>query len=296
MNRPSTLQAVACLLIAASLVTQPTIVHADEIDDAKKRVNEFFETGAFTVKVDLDDAVGYVVTPDGTPPESYEPRGRKSGKLAFHAGDRGTGIYIGVNERHKLISVKLQKKRTRLPWRAAGVNIGFRRKLTPADIDPRVIARALSAYVEFDGLEVGQEIDDALAQLDSAAVVPVATPPPTTITRPTVLTLAVTATPQRVRGGEDVILELEYQVQAPATQSVGVMLRRTLRLDGKALPGYPTESTEELAAGTHNNRYRQPIPKSARAGTYEFRCEVCVGGDCISRTVTFTVESRQGYR
>ena len=97
----------------------------------------------------------------------------------------------------------------------------------------------------------------------------------------------VTATPQKLRRGEEVTLTLKFRIGGSA--SLNVDEEWALSHNNQTLPSYPVKRSEALAAGSHEAVYRQAIPAGAPLGTYRFKGEVCADDACISRVVTFEI-------
>ena len=287
---------VAVLLTFLSLMALP--LWGEDLSAAGKQTKMFFKKSSFVAKVDLKTSAKYHVDPDGRPTQKkkqgkHPNRGIGQRDVAFPQGAGGRGIYIGIDESDREIKVSLSKKRG-LTMHAVFLYIHYDRKLTAADVDPRAIARALAPFVEFEGLDVGSELADAIDSLaaPSSSSQPGDVPPESrqpSASRPTILSLSASADPAVVRPGDSVSLVLSFAVEAAGETQVPVIERRTVSLNGTALSGYPVESQLGRAGGSHTSRYGQPIPPSAESGSYEFRGEVCVGGDCITRTVTFEI-------
>lgn len=271
-------------------------VHADDIKDAKKAANAFFKKERFTAKIDLQATSEYNVNPDGKPSEGKD-QGRFKKRLgigakdiAYPVGEGGTGIYVYVSKRKKRIKVMLLPRRGP-GMRVATMFINFDRPLEATDVTPQVIARALEAYVEFTGVTVGSEIDDALEQLESGetdqVTTPVPVPTPVPATASNIGNLSVRSNPSNVSPGSKVDLEMSFEVFA-ATQTV--YETREIKYEGQLLPGFPKTHNSSRDIGTHVSRYLQPIPVAAPTGVYYYKGEICADGDCVSRTVKFIVE------
>lgn len=265
-------------------------VHADDIKDAKKVTNAFFKKENFTAKINLQATSEYNVGPDGRPtPGKKQGRFKKRlgigvSDIAYPVGEGGTGIYVSVSKRKKRIKVMLLPRRGP-GMRVATMFINFDRPLEATDITPQVIARALAAYVDFTGVTVGSEIDDALEKLESGEADELAAPAPA-IER-NIGNLGVRAHPESVSSGSKVDLEMNFEVFG-GTQTV--FETREIKYDGKILTGFPKTHESSRGTGTHVSRYLQPIPSGAPAGMYYYRGEICSSGDCISRTIEFMVE------
>ncbi len=101
--------------------------------------------------------------------------------------------------------------------------------------------------------------------------------------------LTVRAEPSKVRKGETVRLIVEYKLDGSIVGPIEAEESRVLRFQQTRLPGYPVVKTFSRELGTIESVYRQKIPVSAASGTYEFKGEVCVNGECISRIARFIV-------
>ncbi len=268
---------------------------ADEISDAKKSTSSFFKDKSFTAKIDLQTTGKYNVDPDGQPTED-RTQGRIKKRtgigqrdVAFAVGNSGRGIYVSVSKRKKRIKVTLQAKRGPT-MHAVSLYIHFDRKLEADDIDPRAIAYALAAYVDFEGLEAGSEIEAALETLHANDEAPLKdTTSERPLNSPALASLVASAMPVKVKAGSSVALNLTFEISATGNQKVIATETRTLMFNGSILPSYPRVHEDSRATGSHTSRFKQPIPRSAKPGIYRFTGEVCVQGDCISRNVSFEV-------
>jgi len=265
-------------------------VFADDIKDAKKATSAFFKQQSFTAKIDLQTTSEYHVTPDGRPVNDKE-QGRSKKNLgigqrdvAFATGAGGKGIYVSVKKRKKQIIVSLLPRRGPTMHQAK-MFINFDRAIEATDVTPEVIARALVSYVEFTGVEVGSELNAAMQKLSVDGESPDKTNSVESVSFDNV---TVTATPSQVARGENVSLDIEFDILGSDSQMVEET--RTLKFNGQMLPGFPKENSIKRTVANHVSRYKQPIPANASVGVYSYKGEVCVSGACTSRTVSFTVE------
>lgn len=107
--------------------------------------------------------------------------------------------------------------------------------------------------------------------------------------KPTVPKLNVAAVPNRLRIGDTVQLQLDFQVSGAGSQPVQVSEERTLYFNGRILPSYPKKSEAQRVSGDYKTATQQVIPNGAQPGDYEFKGEVCVLSGCISSKTTFSV-------
>lgn len=105
----------------------------------------------------------------------------------------------------------------------------------------------------------------------------------------TVLSVEVLAEPRSVRIGQSVALDLLYEIRANPGKEVEVRGIRSLSFQGQNLPKYPIVKVMRRKDGTYETRFSQRIPGAAQQGSYTYRGEVCVKGDCISRSTEFIV-------
>lgn len=283
--------AVALVLYAPAV---PARAGNSTIKQAAKDATEAFSHTTFVAKLDLLRYAEHFVLPDGSPaPQKQKKQGRGPGAttiqlnngIKVRAGQTGEGIFVWTGKRDT-IRVAFNPKHK--PLNAVVVNILFDRDVTVDDFDPYKLALAVSSVAEIRGFEPETAIAAAFDQvLEETPEVPTSSAPPPS-TAPTVLSLRVWAEPAQVRPGETVELKLEYQVQAPGG-AVAAVETRELSLDGTMMPTYPVSEEISRAAGSYTSNYRQPLPASARPGTYSFEGEVCVAGDCIRRAARFEV-------
>ena len=281
---------VALLILTIYLfLTYSSIVMADDIKDAKKATSAFFKNQSFIAKIDLQTTSEYHVTPDGRPSEN-KIQGRSKKRLgigqrdvAFATGSGGKGIYVSVKKRKKQIIVSLTPKRGPTMHQSR-LFINFDRPVEATDVTPEVIARALSSYVEFTGVEVGGELNSAIKQLtENTTTQENSTQPLARFDN-----VLVTVNPSIVNLGENASLNLSFDIISQSPQLVNET--RTLKFNGQLLPGFPKEHSQMRDPGNHVSRYNQPIPTSANTGKYSYKGEVCVEGECTSRIVVFSVE------
>lgn len=273
---------------------------------AAEQLTEELAGTTFVAKLTLGAAQHYYVLPDGTPADEKGKRQGKGvedhrslwtpgGKIKVAEGQIGRSIYVWAKK--KEIMVGLHDKPNAV-LNAAIVHILFDRETTPSDFEASKIAQALVSLVEVEGYEPGRAIEEAFDEAidrlatEAAARGPAAaaassapTPPP----KPTVATVSASASPVRVAVGETVELLLDYEIVGAASSALEVVERRTLAYGGSPLPGYPSEQTTPRLPGVYQTAQPQTIPAGAPAGIYEFRGEVCVGGDCIARTVNLEI-------
>lgn len=107
--------------------------------------------------------------------------------------------------------------------------------------------------------------------------------------KPVVSALTVKAEPARVARGQALSLTLNYTIQTPGESRVAVNESLTLLFNGKPLPTYPRTRTEQRSAGNHKTFFKQTIPSEAEQGEYVYKGEVCIAGDCTSKTLMFSV-------
>lgn len=279
----------ASLVVAVLAVLLPISATANDLKSARKSTNAFFKEQSFTAKIDLQTTGNYFVTPNGLPVEGKNlGRKKKLGigqrDVAIAAGKTGRGIYLSVSKRKKRLTVALAPNRG-ITMHQARIFIQFDRPLEAADVTPEVIARALASYVEFTGVKVGSELDDAIDQLgtDDGSI----SAAPTVLPTSGVANLAVYTDVSSVERGNSINLQLRFDVQGRATS---VTEQRELRYNGELLPSFPQTYAQSRGVGTHTSQFQQPIPASATPGSYEYKGEVCADGACMSRKITFTVE------
>jgi len=282
----------------------PSYVSAgnSELKAAAKEATKAFSETSFVAKVNLRRYADHFVLPDGSPaPKKAKKQGRggegaiqlDSG-VKVRAGETGESIFIARVTKDQ-IQVGFNEKRGKV-LNAVLVHIMFDRPVTPEDFDPDRIALAVSSVADIEGFGPTEALDEALAEIDEAAQSvaessPVPNPPmaPAAPQGSTILRLAVEATPNPVRLGREVELVLRYECQG-SSDLVDVTETWTLELDGQELPSYPYTESVRRGSGPATASYLQPIPTSARPGTYRFVGEVCVGGDCIKRSTDLVVE------
>ncbi|MBZ0113209.1 MAG: hypothetical protein K8J08_12150 [Thermoanaerobaculia bacterium] len=279
--------------VLALALAVPAAANAGRLGAEQKEANEFFKGRSFIAKIDLETTGKYFVDPEGIP-IAQKKQGRRGNlgigqrDLVFTEGDGGHGIYIRADESDREVLVALAKKRG-LTMHAVKLYIQYPREITGADLDPYAIARALAPYVEFQGLEVGSELADAIDKLEAGGST--GTDSPGQAPGASMLSgLEVQAVPAVVRPGETVVLELLFELaETPGAAEVSVSEQRTLTFEGSMLPGYPVQSDQVRSPGVHTSRYRQPIPAEASLGTYELKGEICAGGHCMSQVIEFEV-------
>lgn len=274
-----------------------------EVKAAAKATNEAFSTTSYEAKMDLRRYAHFYVLPDGSPStkKGKKKQGRGGeGAIQFDdgvkVGSGDVGESIRVYPKGDQVWVGFNKKRGKT-MNPAIVHILYGRPVTADDITPEKIARAVSSVAIIRGFEPGEDIADAFDEALAAAgvrskeVAPSvassgATPSATASSGSALVSLQVRTEPATARAGGEVELILEYEVRSPGGE-IEAVETRTLSLAGAALPGYPVIDRLMRGAGLFTSSFRQPIPPSAKSGTYTLKGEVCVAGDCISRSATF---------
>lgn len=283
-------------LLTALLVFTSTPLFAKDpaIKAAAKAVNETFLATSYVAKVDIRRYGHHYVLPDGQPaPKKGKKQGRGGeGAIVFNSNLKvpagQVGESITVYPKKKEIWIGLNKTRGK-SMNGDIVHILFDRKVVADDITAEKIARAISSVAEIKGYEAGKDVAAAFDEVLAA------TPPATEAAaaphrseRPTITSLRVWVDPEVANPGDAVELMLEYVVQTPGNV-VETVENRLLTFGGATLPTYPVVDRLMRGDGLFTSSYRQPLPASARPGTYTFEGEVCVASDCISRTVTFQI-------
>ena len=293
LSRPSAL----LLLIGfvwALLIASPAT--ANPIGDAQKQANEFFKNRTWTAKLPFETSGRYFMDPSGQP-LGEKKQGRRRGlgigqrDVAFPVGFEGRGTYIRVDGSDREVVVTLQKKRGPT-MHSARMYIQYGRDISADDLAPEAIARALSPYVAFEGINPDREFADAVEALEAASDTASTRTAPTassTDVPAAVSALQVTVLPERVVGGGEAVLELTFDVGGTPGTTTDVFESRTLSFDGSRLPSFPVERNQSREPGRHTSRYRQVIPAGASPGVYTLKGEVCAATDCVSRLVTFEV-------
>lgn len=268
------------------------------LDAACEAATAALDHRGFVAKVALGNMASFVVRPDGSPVAGFEQKegGYKGstlwapgGPVLVAAGESGTRIV--VTRRHRGPQVpKAGRDNPNWFWvhlnrkhrpNSASVAVVHDRPVTPADITPERIARALSSLVTIRGLEAGADVAAAFDEvLSQAAEAPAQA---ATVEAAPLVSLEVWAEPAALAPGEEVTLFLRYQVGASAEATE----TRELRLGESMMPTFPRRESLARTAGSHTSAYRQQLPASAQPGTYRYTGEVCIGDDCIRRTASF---------
>ena len=253
-----------------------------------------FSDVSFVAKMDLRRYVEVYVLPDGSPaPQKAKKQGKRPRKttiqlddgIKVHQGETGHSLLLYVRESKIIVGLNRKPGAKVNP---AVVNILFDREIEIDDLTPEKIARALTSVVEITGYEPGVDIAAAFdATLETAEAIPEADTLEK-VASPELRSLVVSTGLARVQAGATVELILEYSIDA-SVGSVTATETRTLRFGGALIPTFPISENLTRTSGDFTSNYRQPLPTSAQPGEYEFKGEVCVGGDCISRVITFEV-------
>jgi len=286
---------ITFLMLFALLATSGNAADKATLKAAAKQTNKAFADVSFVAKMDLRRYVDHYVLQDGSPaPQKKKKQGKDPKKSTIQLDD-GVKVHQGETGHSLAVYVKKDKivvglnKKPGAKLNPTLVHILFERELTAEDLAPARIARALTSVVEIAGYEPGADVaaafDDTLQSAEVAA--PVA-PAPASPQKPTVNRLDVSTGVGQIHAGESVELRLVYEIEAPSG-TVAVTETRTLTIGGELIPSYPVRDDLSRAPGRYTSNYRQPLPGSAARGVYEFKGEVCAGGDCISRTTTFEV-------
>jgi len=296
MNRPRAWIVLATLAFGASPALAAKETSA--LDAACEAATAALDHRGFVAKVALGNMASFVVRPDGSPVAGFEQKegGYKGstlwapgGSVLVAAGESGARIV--VTRRHRGSQVpKAGRDNPNWFWvhlnrkhrpNSASVAVVHDRPVTPADITPEKIARALSSLVTIRGLEAGADVAAAFDEvLSEASEAPAQVAPAATAA---LVALEVWAEPAALAPGGEVTLYLRYQVAAAAEATE----TRELRLGESMMPTFPRRESLARAAGSHTSAYRQKLPASAQRGTYRYTGEVCIGDDCIRRSTTF---------
>jgi len=291
------------VLCCALLAMAATVVDAkpgkEDLKEAAKSLNETFKGTSFTAKVNLSRYGHHYVMPNGEP---HPSKGKKQGRggegaiqfdsgIKVHAGE--VGYTIGVHVKGKDQVMVFFNKKPNAKLNPATAHVLYDRPVTADDLTPEKIAVAVQSLVEIKGYEPSAQVaaafDEALASGSEASTTGQPAPDsPTAPMAPTVISVEARAEPPTVHGGEEVALVLEYEVAAPSG-SVTAVETRSLSLDGRMMPTYPVHEEIQRQQGVFISSYRQMLPRTVATGSYVFKGEVCVGGDCISRSVHFEV-------
>jgi hypothetical protein len=291
------MKTVCLVVMIPALVASLAAADADKQDlkEAARAVTEAFEGHSFTAKVNLRRYGHHFVTPSGEP---HPSKGKKQGRggegsiqldsgVKVRAGEVGHTIAVMVKGKEQVLVLFNRKPHAKL--NPATIHVLYDRQVTVDDLTPEKMALAVESLVEIEGYEPGAAVAAAFDQvLDSGEEPAGADAPAPMATAPTVVSLRARSEPSSARAGEEVALVLEYEVAAPSGP-VTATETRSLSLDGRMMPTYPVSERVERRGGVFVSTYRQPLPRTAAPGTYAFEGEVCVAGDCISRTVTFEV-------
>ncbi len=268
---------------------------------AVKALNASFKGVSFTALVPLHVHGWHNVAPDGKPLEGDQSK-RKGSKgigtkdYAVDQGETGAGMGFYLKGKDTIQVTLMKKSGMAGAWNPSNVLIEFGRDIDPGEVTQEMIAQALSSLVVIDGFEPDAGLDQALADLDEKlmqsgeAAVANQSPAPASETpaRPTVVSLVAKVEPASLMRGQEIDLVVEYEIAAPHGE-VEVRETRYLEESGKSLPTYPVSEVVWRGAGRFVSTFTQPVPAAAVSGTYIYRGEVCVGGDCISRTISFEV-------
>lgn len=285
---------IILLLLSAVAATGVSAADKSAVKAAAKNTNQVFSDVSFVAKMNLGRYVHHYVLPDGSPaPQKKKKQGKGAGKstiqmdsgVKVHQGETGHSLRIYVKKNEIWVGLNKKAGATLNP---AMVHILLGREVSPDDLEPDKIARALTSVVEIAGFEPGA---DVAAAFDEAIHAAEENPPevePLASHGPTVQSLHVSTKASRMHAGETVELLLEYEVDGPSG-AVAVTETRTLSFGGVMIPTYPVREDLSREPGHHISNYRQTLPSSAESGVYEYKGEICVGGDCISRTTTFEI-------
>ncbi len=291
--------ALTSIFVLAMLpVAAPAKVGKNEWKQARVHLLDYFENRKIVAKLPLKNNGKFYVTPEGEPDGKQGKRfGVPKGDLAAAPGDEvWLAFSLGQGDRINLVAYccKNRKRKQRgiqiigsSFWARFFVELG--REGTPEDLEPEKVARALSGFFDIEGFNPEEALADAAAALEQG---PLPLPSPVAAAgRPTLLALEATTSPATLRIGQTVELHLEYEVGGPPAAPTMVRETRTLSFAGAVLPGYPASQETLREPGVHATSLPQSIPAGAATGTYEYRGEVCLGADCISRTVTLEVNA-----
>lgn len=157
--------------------------------------------------------------------------------------------------------------------------------------------RITTQWVEYNLTYHTVEFVDGLPEVaDTKIDLPIPTQQPTltstsksNASAPTIGQLNVLAHPPKLRNNEVLNLIFDYTVESTGQATVLVTETRTLLLNGKVLPNYPTTSDVMRESGQHTTGHEQTIPPRAKSGTYTFTGKACIDDRCASDSNTFQV-------
>lgn len=287
------------LAALALLVTAPVL--AQSLKSAAKSVNAELEGVTITAKLPLKFKARYHVTGQGDPWGSDDKQGRRtglarSGDMAFLAGDTKKQLWVGPKSGSEIL-VRMfccgNKSRSLFSTtQHADFIVHLDPPITPEQLTAQLIANALSGFFDVEGYgsqDASAAIENLTNELSSDTphhAVGELTPDSAEVT---VVNATVSTSVAVVRRGDSIDLLLDYAVNAPDGGTAQVDETRTLSFGGAQLPGYPNTTILQRAAGRFSSRLPQQIPAAAALGEYEYRGEVCVAGECVSRRETFKV-------
>lgn len=263
----------------------------EDRDKAGRATEQLLEWG-MVAKVYLKNNGEYHISADGRPlGEQGEMYGLNvhGGDMVLVPGDEPDGIAIAFKKKSIIFTFLCCENRRSEPKGArARLHVDLGRKPTIDDLDPVQLKRWFSPFFDIGGPSEEAAVAAVIEALESAAPAAGA-PPQAAVDRPTVLSLRIAAQPAVVEREAEVRLVMAYQLAAPGGEAMEITEERTVSHGGVTVPGYPSRDRQIRPPGPVETALPQRIPPGAGTGAYEFRGEVCVAGDCISRTVTFEV-------
>jgi hypothetical protein len=178
------------------------------------------------------------------------------------------------------------------PWTITGA-----RHMHAKSRDALKDKRITTEWVEYNLTYHTVEFVDGLPEVaDTKIELPIPTQQPTLtstanikIAAPAIGQLNILAHPPKLRNGEVLNLIFDYTVESTGQATVLVTETRTLLLNGKVLPNYPTTSDVMRESGRYTTGFEQTIPSRAKSGTYTFTGKACIDDRCASDSNTFQV-------
>jgi hypothetical protein len=263
----------------------------------KEALERAFKGVGVTARIELPLRRGLHVNPDGSLdledyrrklsglPPSLEPNDRavitrlETKSDTIEVSLNGGGVWGAVHQGHlKWYTDVRPDGRQDLRGAGSRLDVRFRRPLTSADMDPRVLAVALSKILAIDGFAPPPP---------APAARPAPQPPPQS--RPQVELLAVEVDPPRVPAGRRVRLVMRLRISGLVGQDTLSIVEERRLFRQSPSEAEPISRTASWGNGLHTTTWDFDVPMSVPPGVYTFAGALRWPGGAATREALFAV-------
>lgn len=283
------------ILLFYLLVITSVSVQAGSLKKQIKVLNDEFKEHTFTSLNRLIFKSKYHVSKNGDTWGADKGQGKISfltvkGAVAFNEGDTADLVWIKQKSDNEIM-VRMfccgNRKRSLRTTAHVDLYIHSENDFESDEINKQMIATAVSGFFTVEGFDDSKALDvlnNLNQNLQSSSR------NNQYEAKDTVNSLTVNVTPQTLSVGESTILAMTFSIGSKDSNPVLVEETRILSYQGNVLPGYPVKKSNQRKKGEFTTQISQIIPENASKGVYQYKAEVCVSGDCISKQVDFIVK------